>query len=421
MAPRAGFAEADITPPLGTHKIGWLKVIVSDRVLDPVMAKAAVLESEGERIGFVQLDTCFVEAADVAEMRRRIEARHGLPGAHLMVAATHNHAGPAVADCGDVRRDAACTESMIARVADLVGRAVAALRPAEVGMASVAEFDVSWNRRVVLRDGSVGTQHLFDAADSLWVEGPIDPEVAVLAARTPAGEPLGAIVNFACHPTHHGGETALSAGYPGCLAAGMRARGWPVTVFLNGACGNLIHFDATHGGAGRTKEEVGRALADDAARAIAAMTFRRSVALRAASRTVRAPWRRVTEEDLRGTARGAQRFIDPAIYERMIPRALAEMRASDGRDVEVQVLSVDEYDYAGIPAEYFVQNGLRIKEGAHPRHALVVSNANGMMAYVPHEEAFARGGYETTFPGSLFAPETGRLLAEAALALIKGE
>jgi len=129
----------------------------------------------------------------------------------------------------------------------------------------------------------------------------------------------------------------------------------------------------------------------------------------------------VTEEDLRGTARGAQRFIDPAIYERMIPRALAEMRASDGRDVEVQVLSVDEYDYAGIPAEYFVQNGLRIKEGAHPRHALVVSNANGMMAYVPHEEAFARGGYETTFPGSLFAPETGRLLAEAALALIKGE
>jgi hypothetical protein len=29
MAPQAGFAEIDITPPLGTEKIDWLKVIVS--------------------------------------------------------------------------------------------------------------------------------------------------------------------------------------------------------------------------------------------------------------------------------------------------------------------------------------------------------------------------------------------------------
>lgn len=92
----------------------------------------------------------------------------------------------------------------------------------------------------------------------------------------------------------------------------------------------------------------------------------------------------------------------------MIPRVLARMKASDGLDVEVQVLSVDDHDYAAIPAEYFVQNGLRIKEGAYPRHALVVSNANGMMAYVPHKKAFERGGYETTFPGSQFAPEAGR-------------
>jgi len=39
MALKVGFAEVDITPPVGTHKIGWLKDIVSDTVLDPLSAR----------------------------------------------------------------------------------------------------------------------------------------------------------------------------------------------------------------------------------------------------------------------------------------------------------------------------------------------------------------------------------------------
>ncbi|GAG34883.1 unnamed protein product, partial [marine sediment metagenome] len=54
---RAGFAEIDITPPVGILKMGWLKRIVSDRVLDPLYARAAVFEHEGARVGFIQLDT----------------------------------------------------------------------------------------------------------------------------------------------------------------------------------------------------------------------------------------------------------------------------------------------------------------------------------------------------------------------------
>jgi hypothetical protein len=251
------------------------------------------------------------------------------------------------------------------------------------------------------------------------VEGPIDPEVAVIAARGRGGEWLGAAVNFACHPTHHGGETGLSAGFPGTLAAEMKARGFPVTLFLNGACGNIIFFDPAHGGRGRSMEEMGRVLADDACRAIAAMKFSDTVELLAASRTIQAPWRQVADEDLRGTARGAERFIDSRIYERVIPGVLAEMRRRPACEMEVQVLSLGERDYAGIPGEFFVQNGLRIKEGAHPRHALVVECANGAAWYIPHREAFARGGYEATFPGSRLCPEAGEMLAGAAVDLIR--
>jgi hypothetical protein len=324
-----------------------------------------------------------------------------------------------VADCGDVRRDAAYTESMIQKVVALFGRALQALREAQIGQASVFEFGLTYNRRVVMRDGTVKCQHTFDDPESLYVEGPIDPEVAVLAARAKGGEWLGAVVNFACHPTHWGGETVLSAGYPGALAAQMRARGFPITVFLNGASGNIIFFDCTRGNQGHSMEEMGRVLADDALRAAGKMSFDGEAPLRAASRQVEVPWRKVTEDDLRGTVRGAERFIDSAIYDRTIPRILAEMKGRPTPQVEVQVLSVGERDYAAIPAEYFVQNGFRIKEKAWPRHALVVSNADGSMFYVPHKEAFARGGYETTFPGNKFAPETGEVLADAAVELIR--
>ena len=86
----------------------------------------------------------------------------------------------------------------------------------------------------------------------------------------------------------------------------------------------------------------------------------------------------------------------------------------------MQVVSLGDWVYAAVPAEYFVQVGIRIKEEAYPRHALVVSCANGMVGYVPHREAFLRGGYETTFTsGAALAPEAGDILADTAIDLIR--
>lgn len=76
---------------------------------------------------------------------------------------------------------------------------------------------------------------------------------------------------------------------------------------------------------------------------------------------------------------------------------LSEMRQEGVQRMELQTIFLDEYTCIGIPAEFFVELGLRIKEGAHPRHALIFGLANGMVGYVPTREAFARGGYETTF------------------------
>ena len=422
MGLRAGFAEVDITPPLGTRKIGWLKNIVADTILDPLCARVAVLESEGQSLAFVQLDTLSVRWTQTNAIRHKVAAAFGFPAGRIMVAATHNHAGPAIANCGEVSRDDAYIAELEKRVVSAFGQALDAIQEAEVGFGSCSEFGVAHNRRVVMRNGTVRTHGTFADSNALYVEGPIDSEVAVLAARGKDGRILGSIVNFACHPTHHGGGTAFSAGYPGVLAKTMKERDAGVTLFLNGACGNIHTANPAAGGADMSMEEVGRRLADDVSDVLSRMDFRKALRLESRSRTISLPYREPTEAEIRGTTFGAQRFVDTGIYDRTMPDLVRRIRERGSQPAEVQVHFVDGYAFVSLPCECFVELGLRIKQGAYPRHALVVGYANGMVGYVPHREAFARGGYETTFTqSSRMAPEAGGLLVSGALELLQKE
>jgi hypothetical protein len=419
MAVQVGFAEIEITPPLGTRKIGWLGEIVSTEVLTPLYARAAVFEAAQERVAFVQLDTLFVAWPEVAAIRRGVEDACGFPGAHVLVSATHNHAGPAVTHAGDVVKDEAYAATMVARVVEAFGQALAGLEPVEIGMGRCFEWRVAHNRRVIQRDGTARTHGTFEDPDALCLEGPIDPEVAVIAARSLSGDLRGVLVNFACHPTHHGGDTAIDSGYPGVLARRLRELGCPTTLFLNGASGNVHTSDPRAGGQGLSAEQAGEYVAQDAWDVVQGLEFRQDVRLAAASQAIELPYRRVTEAEIAGSARGAQRFIDPAIYDRNIPALVDKIKERGSHTAEIQALRVGDRAIVGVPGELFCELGLQIKERAWPMQALVSSCTNGRVGYIPTADAFQRGGYETTFgPSSMLAPEAGALIVETAGTLI---
>lgn len=427
MALQAGFAEIDITPPVGAEKIGWLKVIVSDEILSPLMARVAAFKTAEAQIAFVHLDTLFIAWPEVAAIRAGVEQAYGFPGAHVMIAATHNHAGPAVTHGGDVQKDEGYAAWLVSQVIAAFGQALANLTDAEIGFGHTFEWEVAHNRRVVMRDGTTRTHGRFDDPDALYIEGPIDPEVAVVAVRSTQGELLGVLVNFACHPTHHGGDGAIDAGYPGALAARLREAGCPLTLFFNGASGNLHTSDPCAGGrrpqtrGDKSADEVAALLAEDVQRVLATLPFTAEVRLGAASRVVDLPYRRATAEEIKGAVRGAQRFIDPAIYDRAMAELTEKIARRGGvHRAEIQTLALGNTAFVAVPGEYFVEFGLRIKQAAHPVHALVVTCANGRVGYLPTREAFQRGGYETTFgPSSMLAPEAGDLIVETATNLIQ--
>src|SRR5204863_156460 len=138
------------------------------------------------------------------------------------------------------------------------------------------------------------------------------------------------------------------------------------------------------------------------------------------TRTIDLPYRRVTDDEVKGRIRGVQRFGEPGFYDKTQDLVLEEIRREGTAKAEIQAIRIDELVHVSIPAEYFVQHGLRIKEQTHPLRTRVVGYANGMLGYVPHPEAFPRSGYETTFGyRSKLAPEAGDLLADAAIALVR--
>lgn len=418
---RAGFAEVDITPPPGTPRQGWNSKLVGEGARDPLYARAAAFDaSGGEPVVFVALDLAMIEAPDVLRIRERVEKEHKLSGGRVMVTATHNHAGPAMMNEA-LPRSEAWIDVLIEKTSRAAGLALAARATAQAGVGAGRQWEVAFNRRVLMRDGTARTHGSFKDPDALTFEGPIDPEVSVLAARGQDGKLTGALVLFACHPTHGGGDPVFSAGYPGVVAAKLKEKGVPVTLYLQGACGNLTHGDP-RGRPQKTMEEVGGLLADDAWGAIQGLKWTSPKLVAAASKTIRIPNRKVGPADVDGTRKGTQRFGEKGYYERKIPLLLAEIERNGGAEAaELQVFRIDAWAFAAMPAEPFVELGLKLKTLASPARAWPIGYANGMLGYIPHKEAFARMGYECTFgPPSRMCEEAGDLLVEASVELIRG-
>ncbi|MGI5923499.1 MAG: hypothetical protein ACOX9E_06105 [Lentisphaeria bacterium] len=416
---KVGFACQDITPKAGAHKIGWLRDIIIKRIADPLYARVAYFDNGRHHAVLIQLDTLCIRWTTTQAIRQLLNERYGIAGSHVLVAATHNHAGPAVANVGDVKRDDAYCDWLTAKVADAVGEAIARSCDAELGFGRCFEFRLSHNRRTALKNGlSVTHAPGFGHPAASHIEGPIDPEVAVLAARGRDGACLGLLLNFACHPTHHGGDDYASGGYPAALAEELAQRGCPHTLFFNGACGNISPGNP-YLGINCDAKEIGRRLAEDAAAIMDKLEYSEQDTIRAVNVTIEVPVRRLTQKELRGLTPGAQRFIDPAIYERLMPALAERLRAMPYQPLQLQGIRVGELCMVGIPAEIFTEYGLQIKELAWPQNTIVISHANGMVGYVPTREAFKRGGYETTLGTSRLAPRAGDIIAKEAAEIVK--
>jgi len=387
---RAGMASCDITPPAGVHMAGYPdRVGVSEGVHDPLWARTLVCDAGTHGLILVSCDAASIDRAVVASIRHAVAEAHG-PQWTVFVATTHTHAGPL-----GLRPplDPAVCDRVTRGILDAVAAARARLVPVRIGTAWTQAPGIAASRR---------------SADV-----PHDPLAGVIRIDGVDGRPVGAVLNFACHPTVLSARNRLyTQDLPGpalALLESTMGHG-AVAMFMNGAAGDVSTRFTRAASTFEECERLGRLLGRAAASAYAQATPAPVTRVLARTETVALPRRRlpppaVIEAALvqaqaqlarartEGAPHGAERIAFTAVQG--LERQLVWMRQPVDEPILAEVGAFVLGAAGGVtwPGEFFNAYAVELRRRAGSP-VFVFGYANGAIWYVPTPEAFAQGGYE---------------------------
>ncbi len=426
MALHVGFGESDVTPKMGSQSPGGFQARRLEAVHDPLKAVAMVITNGSTTLALVGVDVLFMPEEVASQARAKILEQTKIPADCVLVGASHTHGGGPVSHTFGSDPDPAYLDLLVERIAQAVEQAAHTLHDAEVGDGIGHEPSISFNRRFLMRDGRQVTHPGKGNPEIVHSAGPIDPDVGVIAARSPSGQLLGVFVNFACHLTVVGGN-GFTADYATYLREVVRAHyklpNLPVG-FLLGSAGDVTQVDNLRPGREFGEDwarMMGLALGAEVIQTVARMGWNKDLKLAARRTIVPIPIRTDAEEPPEtprvGLGSGAE---TDRVYARERLKFLEERGTHPVVDCEVQALRIGDLGIATNGAEFFCQLGLDIKAASPFRRTWVVSLANQWIGYVPTPTAYFSGGYEPrTARSAKMSPRTGPILVKTAVEGLK--
>ena len=103
---RAGVYAVDIAPPTFPVRVnGMFTERSADRVIDPLLAKAMVLDDGATRLVFCVVDTCMMDRGLIDAAKEMASTATGVPAHRMLVSATHTHSAPSAMGCLGSRVD----------------------------------------------------------------------------------------------------------------------------------------------------------------------------------------------------------------------------------------------------------------------------------------------------------------------------
>ena len=418
----AGAAKANITAPAGTPMGGYGgRVEGAKGVHDLLFARALFLRNADTSAVIVSCDLLGLKAEVATPIREEISQQFGVPAEQVMVVCTHTHSGP----------DSLClfpkhpSPEYFVRVRQQILSAV------EMARALMGPALVGWGRGDV--QGLSINRRTFDA-------GPLDTEVGVLRVEDESRRPIALLTNFACHPVALGGNNLLfSADFPGyAMALLEKTDPGCVAMFTNGAFGNVNtghRADLNVGDRGeRTFERaraLGHMLAGEVLKVHNAIACQPNAELGAATQALSLPTRELPEADweqLRASVAEAREIVESSTASQeekvkaqggsLYDYGLLRLKESLPAEIqtEVMALRVGEGVLAGVPAEYFIEYQIALKEQSPHPFTFLAALVNDWVGYVPTREACEEGGYEAKLAlWSKLAPECGNMVYDALL------
>jgi neutral/alkaline ceramidase-like enzyme len=370
-----GFAKRDITPtaPVPMWGYGARHDMLSDGILDPLYAKAIVIEAAGDKVAIVGLD---LGRGPTTEMMKTIRKRCADAAniEHFLISGSHTHHGPVIELTDEVGYGKGKYDDSVAysqRLPELLIEAIleadADRKPATLG---IGTKDIPFNRNRHTKRQPKAT----------------DPMLAVMRFDDQNGKPMAVLVNFAAHPVMTDVmQLKFSADFPGFMMNKVEQALSTNCVFMQGATGDLSPNPEN----GRKKVDAfGHALADEV------------IALAKTIKTSRpkTPSIMGKVDEFQFTSRAD--FSNPLLLVLFGKAFFPELAKSffadfaDGIPSELNTVLINgNIAMVGGSGEFFCNHSVRLKQRCYVDHAMFFGYCNGHCLYFPTIEAASEGGY----------------------------
>jgi len=467
---RAGAAQVDISPPLPVDVLGYVRRAVAPRrFAAPLLVTALVVIDGPTTVAILAADLVGMTTPFADRVRGTVATALGCEPGDVLINSSHSHAAPwpgAIIKLGGesdgwTDRERGYWDTLPNAFASAAVQAVATAREARISGGVGHAPGLAVNRRERTSDGRtiLGWNR----------DGFLDDSVPTLRIDDLDGRPIATVVGFGCHPVVVGPEVdAAGPDFVGPLRERTNElRGGGVTVFLQGAAGNVLPLEAF---IDRTGPEVtfGERLALEAAHAVAdaeprAMTiehiaygsvtpislYRRHVANEQPAQSVTsvrrivdlplldAPDRTALETELaerradlagRAAAGETRATMNPVRYhiswiEHVLSLA-AEGPLPTSVPGEVWAARIGDCAVVGTPGEIFGEIGAAVRDASPAGTTIFAGYCNGVLGYVATPEEHPYGGYEPAVSHrgygqpAPFAPAAADLLRATSLELL---
>jgi neutral ceramidase len=412
MKLKASKGRVIITPSTGTPMAGNVRLDnLSRGVHDDLYCSILILNDGSTKVCLMGFDLIGLEYTTCNEIKNSIEKVTDIPASNIVMWATHTHSGP---DTG--MRMYQGTENSLKpylndlkiRIVDGVVKANSTNEEVTVRAGKAKVSDLSFNRRLVRKDGSVVMNfEEFETNDIVGATGPVDEELITFSVWDKDNKLFALLVNFSLHP-------AILVGYKWLISRDFinfldkniidNYGNQAITLFANGAEGNINHLNYQDPNQLRSFEEterIGKQMGDyvrDSIRDSSVLEGK----IRFVSTNVTIPLRKITEEEKSWSEMVLERDKDQVedlldgIPDKTYAKMIQGMLIREDKECEtvLQGMAINDFAFVTFPGEAYVEFGLMVKKLSQYRNTMVIGLANSSVGYIPLKEAFSQGGYE---------------------------
>lgn len=384
---------------------------MSRGVHDDINCNILILDDGEKKVCLMGFDFVGLKYSTCSDIKNRVMEKTGIPVENIIIWGTHTHSGP-----DTCMRMYNGIDEIINNYLDEVADKVAAgmdkieenFKEAHLKIGKKNVYDLSFNRRLVKKDGSVVMNfEQFEIDDIVGTTGPIDPELQVLSVWDTDGGMIAALVNFTLHPAILVGlDWLISRDFINDMDNLLLEKYGSETVvlFANGAEGNINHLNYEKPDQWRDfreTERIGKKLGNYSVEAIED-SEKAEGKIKFVSDIVHLPLREITSEEREWADMVIERDKDKVedLFDGIPDKTYAKMikgmlkRPDSEFETVLQALAIDDFAMVTFPGEVYTEFGLAVKELSPYKNTMIIGLANSQSGYIPKEEAFSQGGYE---------------------------